>query len=102
LIDACRVIAGTTPTEHKSLQEEGVCLGKIEALNWVAPMLYDENLRSCVPTDVTNVQMAKIIVAYLDQNADRLREPFDGLALEALAHAWRCPKNPGWFGKWLN
>jgi hypothetical protein len=101
LIDACRLIAdGTAPTADKSFQA-GICLGELAALNWGAPGVYDENLRSCVPTSVTRQELAKVLVDYLDQNRDRLREPFEGLALEALAHAWHCPEPRGWFQRWF-
>jgi len=101
LIEACRSVAGVTiPTPDNSLQA-GVCLGKIEALNWLAPGQQDDRLRSCVPSNVTPQQMAKVVVAYLDQNRDRLREPFEGLALEALARTWPCAEEPGWFERWF-
>lgn len=102
LIEACRSIAsGTAPTPDNAFQV-GICFGEIEALNWFAPGVNDENLLSCAPIDVTRQQMAKTIVAYLDQNSARRPEPFEGLALEALAHRWPCPHRRGWFGKWLN
>jgi hypothetical protein len=102
LIEACRSIArGTLPTPDNALQA-GVCLGEIEALNWFAGGVNDENLRSCVPEPITPQQQAKVIVAYLDQQSVRLREPFEGLALEALALTWPCAEESGWFGKWLH
>jgi Rap1a immunity proteins len=102
LIEACRSIArGITPTPDSALQV-GICLGELEALNWFAPGANDENLRSCVPKSVMRQQMATIVVAYLDKNSTRLREPFEGLALEALAVAWPCTKESWWFGKWFN
>lgn len=102
LIEACRAIAGgTVPTSDTALRI-GVCRGQIEALNWLAPGAYDKRLRSCVPSTVNLQEMAKVVVDYLDHNRDRLREPFEGLALEALAQTWPCPQKPGWFDKWLH
>ena len=101
LIDACRAIAnGTAPTADTALRV-GICRGEIEALNWLAPGAYDQSLRSCVPTNVMSREMAKVVVDFMDNNRDRLREPFEGLALEALAQTWPCPKKIGWFDKWL-
>jgi len=98
LIAACRVVAsGGTPNTGNAFQV-GICLGELEALNWLAPGAADERIRSCVPATITTTQMAGVVVAYLDRNSDRLREPFEGLALEALADNWPCPP-PGWFGK---
>lgn len=102
LINACRIVAsGSVPNADSNFQA-GICLGEIEALNWLAPGANDPNLRSCVPAEVTSQQLARVAVAYLDHNPDRLREEFQGLALEALAHAWPCPSTSGWLGRWLN
>jgi hypothetical protein len=102
LIEACRSIANSTAPTPDNILRVGICYGEIEALKWFAQGVNDENLRSCVPTSVTRQQMAKVVVAYLDQDLAGLGEPFEGLALEALTHKWRCPHPRGWFGKWLN
>ena len=102
LIEACRSIAqGIAPATDTALRI-GLCRGEIEGLNWLAPGAYDENLRSCVPANIMPREMAEAVVNYLDRNRDRLSEPFEGLALEALAHTWPCPKKSGWLAKWLN
>jgi hypothetical protein len=105
LIEACRVIAsGTTPTPENTLQV-GICRGELEALNWYAPGAFDTRLRSCAPSEITSQQLAKTVVDYFDRIRDRLREPFEGLALEAFAHTWPCAEDAedhGWFGKWQN
>jgi hypothetical protein len=101
LVEACRALAnGVTPTAVSAVQI-GTCLGEIKALNWLAPGVADPNLRSCVPANVTDTEMAGTIVNYLDGNPDRLREPFQGLALQALAGTWPCPKPRGWFSRWF-
>ena len=102
LIEACRVIAsGASPTSENTLQV-GICRGELEALNWYAPGAYDANLRSCAPAEITSQQLAKTVVDYFDRIRDRLREPFEGLALEAFAHTWPCAEDHSWLGKWLN
>jgi len=99
LITACRDVAsGGTPNADNAVQV-GICLGELEALNWLAPGAAGERIRSCVPATITTTQMAEIVVAYLERNSDRQREPFEGLALEALADTWPCPPPSGWFGK---
>ncbi len=90
LIEACRVVAKGTITDTHDPLHVGVCLGEIEALNWTAPGVHDENFRSCPPDEVTRQQLAKVVVDYLDRNHDQLTEPFEGLALEAFAHTWPC------------
>ena len=96
LLTACRLLANND-TEVNAADGTaddplhlGICFGEIEALNWLAPGVYDPNLRSCVPADITTAQMAKVIVQYLGRRPERLREPFEGLALEALAHSCRA------------
>jgi predicted TIM-barrel enzyme len=100
LIEACRVVAsGGTPSADNAVRV-GACLGEIEALNWIAPGVRNENLSSCAPDEISKQQLAKIVVDYLDQNPDRRTEPFEGLALEAFAHKWPCPTRWfGWFGR---
>ena len=90
LLAACRVVStGSTPTSENAQLVE-VCLGEIEALDWAAPGMQNEKLQSCVPDDVTIKQVAKVIIDFLDQNPERRGEPFEGLALEALALTWPC------------
>jgi hypothetical protein len=98
MIESCRVVASGNAAQDHALQA-GTCLGEIDALNWIAPAVASESIRSCVPPSITPQQMATVIVDYLDKNADRIREPFQGLALEALAGTWPCAKRIGWFEK---
>src|SRR5271156_1852342 len=75
LLSGCSVIAsGASPTADDEL-EGGICLGEIEALNWDAPDISDENFRFCVPQGVTRQELAAVVVKFLDQNPDRQREP---------------------------
>lgn len=99
LLDACRIAAAEVPSTPNNSFQVGVCLGEIEALEWLAPGQENERLRSCVPSNITRQHMAKVVVAYLDHNHDRLREQFEGLALEALASTWPCHDEPSWFEK---
>lgn len=101
LLAGCRAVAtGTHPAPNDSTQA-GICFGELEALNWLAPGQKSTLLRSCVPDDVTVQQMAKVVVAYIEQHRDRAREPFQGLALEALASTWPCQESRGWFERFF-
>lgn len=102
LLAACRVLASGTSTAQGDSFHIGVCLGEIGALNWLAPGVEDENIRSCIPENVAATQMADVIVHYLDHNPDRLSEPFQGLALEALAQTWPCQRRRGCLATWLD
>jgi hypothetical protein len=107
LLTACRLLADDTGVKNDANATAddplhvGMCFGEIEALNWLAPGVPDPNLRSCVPADTTTAQMAKVIIRYLERRPERLREPFEGLALEALAHTWPCSRQGGWLATWL-
>ena len=45
LLDACRAAAnGATPSD--SSLKVGMCLGELDALNWIMPGIYHEDVRS--------------------------------------------------------
>lgn len=89
LVEACRIIAnGATPTADNALKA-GICIGQVEALSWLAPGVPGDAIRSCVPADVSPEQMAKVVVAYIDKYHNG-GDPFEGLALQALARVWPC------------
>lgn len=46
----------------------------------------------CLPDKVTNGQMARVLVSYLERNPARLHEPTLGLYLRALVEAFPCGK----------
>ena len=91
LIEACRAAASGSPL---TTVQQGMCVGEVVALAWLAPGQINSALRSCVPDNVDAQQMVQVVVNYLDRNQDRLRVPFEGLALEALAQRWPCQKSP--------
>jgi hypothetical protein len=102
MIEACRIVSsGNTPAPDHALQA-GTCLGELDALNWIAPVTSSDLIRACIPTTTSQQQLAKVVVDFLDQNADRLREPFQGLVLEAFASRWPCAKHIGWVERLLN
>jgi hypothetical protein len=66
---------------------EGVCAGSITTLGFVGQVL---NKRFCYPASVTNEQMVRLVVAYIEARPARMHEDFRTLALEALREAWPC------------
>jgi hypothetical protein len=92
MIQACHVAVADDPDPRTGeiAVMAGLCMGRIEALSWAAPLLADNSLRSCRPETATLVEAAKVVVAYLDKIPSRLHEHFNALELEALAHAWPC------------
>jgi Rap1a immunity proteins len=91
LNEACREVGFGASVKAEDSMRAGVCLGEVESLSWAAQGMSKEKLRSCIPTGITRLEKLRVIVVYLDQNHVRLSEPFEVLALEALAQGWPCP-----------
>jgi hypothetical protein len=99
MIDACRVIAMNAQPSPDIALRTGICVGEIDALSWTSSTLAGGAIRSCVPDEATRQEMAKVIIAFLEQHTDQLREPFQGFVLQAFAQAWPCQRSRKWFGK---
>ena len=69
--------------------KEGVCAGLIEGLGYTAGLLPDP-FKSCAPKGVTNLQSARVVLAYIEHRPQRMHEDFRKLVLEALHNAWPC------------
>jgi hypothetical protein len=85
---------------------EGMCMGIVVALAHVAGAsdvgmsalneegklrMLKERWRSlCIPNGVTQGQLVRVVVRYLEARPQRLHEPFAEFALEALFDAWPC------------
>jgi Ssp1 endopeptidase immunity protein Rap1a len=67
----------------------GVCAGTIEGLGYMASLLPREK-RPCPPPSVTNGQVVRVVVAYIERRPQRMHENFKELTLEALHDAWPC------------
>ena len=65
----------------------GLCSGKVQGLSY-----WGEFVNICPAGDVTNGQMIKVVVQYIDSRPDRLQESFFKLATEALRAAWPCKR----------
>lgn len=100
MVEACRIVAeGEAPPPDEAYRT-GICLGEIEALTWIAPGLAGDPIRACVPKWKEPQEIAKVVSDYLNKYPEQLREPFEGLALEAMADTWPCPrKQAGWLAK---
>lgn len=92
-LEACRLYANNVrPQPGVDQFKMPLCAGVLLTLAWAAPQLGSSQLQACPPSAATKGQVAKVVVAYLDQHPARLHEQFVDLALEALRHAWPCPK----------
>jgi len=71
----------TRSQENPYLQ--GLCAGFITGLN------YADN-HGCVPNGVTQGQLMRVVVKYIDSRPERMHEDFGMLALEALRSSFPC------------
>jgi hypothetical protein len=63
----------------------GYCAGVVRAL-----MNTSFAFKACPPAGVSVGQSIRVAVAFINQNPARMREPFEGLVIEALRSAWPC------------
>jgi Rap1a immunity proteins len=89
LLEGCRVVS-TRLTPDADLFAAGVCAGEIKALASIAGTLKDEQLQSCIPSQIGPRQLAKVVVSYLDHHHAILYQQLSVLILSALADAWPC------------
>jgi hypothetical protein len=83
---ACREVAMQVQSAHKTY-DRGSCMGIIETLRFTSSML-----DLCIPNAVTNGQMVRAVIKYIDDRPTRMHENFKALAIEALRAAWPCKK----------
>ena len=65
--------------------KRGLCMGIVSAIGGA-----DLVLGMCRPANVTNFQMIRVVVKYIDDRPERQHENFRVLAIEALRAAWPC------------
>jgi Rap1a immunity proteins len=105
LLPACRDIIGRTNSSSPVLQ--GYCMGIVSEIshigfgvalaqsftsytNGVPEPIIRKMYCLVVPDGVTNNQMVRIVVAYIEKHPTRMHEDFRDLALEAIREAWPC------------
>jgi hypothetical protein len=69
----------------------GHCAGLVEGLTYAA---YASGGRETCrpPSTVTNAQLVRVVLTYIERRPQRMHEDFRKLALEALHEAWPCPQ----------
>jgi len=87
LLPACRQFIADKSSA--SVFMLGVCARTIEGLRYMASLLPQEK-RACPPPSVTNGQVVRVVVAYIERRPQRMHENFKELTLEALHDAWPC------------
>ena len=64
---------------------QGWCGGLITGLSYTSTEI-------CTPPGVTPMQLARVVVQYIDARPARMHENFKELALEAMKAAWPCQR----------
>jgi hypothetical protein len=66
------------------------CGGVLHGLALVGKNITVPQWQSCVPPTSDSVQLARVVVKFLDEHPQRMREDFRVLAVEAFHQAWPC------------
>jgi hypothetical protein len=81
LMPGCRAVV---ENENTDIYMRGYCLGLISGV------FYSVSQGICAPAEVTNGQLARVVVQYIDARPGRMHEGFRKFALEAMKAAWPC------------
>lgn len=87
MIDGCA--AAVDPHDKTNALGQGFCLGVVTAVSGVAS-LYPQALGICAPRGVTNGEVARVALKYMQQHPEYLHEPFTLLTLAAMRRTWPC------------
>jgi hypothetical protein len=83
LIESCRAFSASQTAEYG----QGVCMGIIAAV-W----RQNAGRLICSADGVTNGQMVRVVVKYMDDHPAELHLRLDDLALSGMARAFPCKK----------
>ena len=98
LLRQCEIVNESNPTAEQST-DMAYCLGYLGGMIatldvWRAMSEHVQQstpLPACVP-DVTNRELAMVVVKYLKDNPTKLHEPYTSVAILALHFAYPCKK----------
>jgi hypothetical protein len=82
----CRLLASDREVEDwRGLKDQYRCLDHIDAVYY-----FKGHMEFCMPREVNSMQMARVLVAYMDRHPGQLQEPFVDLAIAAFKETWPC------------
>jgi hypothetical protein len=73
----------------KDSPDQQYCAGQLRALAYVSHVLRSD-LRSCVPNDLPNGQLAVVAIHFIEAHPGPMNEDFLMLAIMAFREAWPC------------
>jgi hypothetical protein len=83
--------AADSPDAAKQLNQAALCFAALTAIMNVKEYFKSE-YAMCAPEGTKVAQYVPVVVAYLKNHPERLRENFHQLAVAALAAEWPCAK----------
>ena len=86
---SCELLVQDSFRDQGEARSAGSCAGMIETTMLFSPNL-PADVRACPPAQGSVLQSAKILLRYLNNNPDRVKEPGVTVAIEAFRDAWPC------------
>jgi len=86
---SCKLLVQNSFRDQDEARSAGACEGMIETAMLFSPNL-PADVRACPPAQGSILQSAKVLLRYLDNNPDRVKEPGITIAIEAFRDAWPC------------
>jgi hypothetical protein len=92
VMPGCRAaIANALPSQAGLAFHAGLCMGLVIGIR-AATYKRTDNLCADVPNGVTNEQLVRVVVRYIEMRPQDMHQPFIGLAMLAMVAAWPCRK----------
>ena len=94
MLPYCRdAINNKAPTLSSDAIMQGMCVGIVDAIDFMMnTAAAEDQYRSC-PPDVTLKVTVQVVIKYIDARPERMNESFKKLAVEAIHDAWPCGTN---------
>lgn len=86
---SCKLFVQSSFRDQGEARSAGACEGMMETAMLFAPNL-PAKIRGCPPAQGSVLESAKILLRYLDNNPDRVKEPGITITIEAFRDAWPC------------
>jgi hypothetical protein len=102
LLPFCRLTAKEISADVNKAANYGRCLGIVEGISQMFSLLkeaqaagaarFDPLLCTSIPADITNAQLASVVVKYGEAFPELTHRPFSVVAMSAMRLAWPCDK----------
>ena len=86
---SCKLLVQNSFHDQDEARSAGACEGMIETAALFSPNL-PADVRACPPAQGSILESAKVLLRYLENNPDRVKEPGITVVIEAFRDAWPC------------